>query len=61
MNAELIDRHLEFINLHWEGGRAACDPALDGLSWDMLGPKLDSRSGGSANGGVEPAHRDSSA
>eukprot|EP00969_Alexandrium_andersonii_P100070 4413818-Alexandrium_andersonii.AAC.1 len=54
VNAELIDRHLEFINLHWEDGRAACAPALDGFSWHLLDRKQDSGPGEPACAGVEP-------
>eukprot|EP00969_Alexandrium_andersonii_P202082 8929767-Alexandrium_andersonii.AAC.1 len=30
----LIKRHMQFLNLRWEDGRAACAPLLDGFSWD---------------------------
>ena len=38
VNGEIIDRHMQFVNLHWEDGRAECAPRLDGFSWDRLGP-----------------------
>eukprot|EP00969_Alexandrium_andersonii_P295688 13070628-Alexandrium_andersonii.AAC.1 len=38
VNADLIDRHLQFVNLHWEDGRASCAPLLDGFNWDTLCP-----------------------
>eukprot|EP00969_Alexandrium_andersonii_P063321 2788070-Alexandrium_andersonii.AAC.1 len=38
VNADLIDRHLQFVNLRWEDGRAARALRLAGLSWNMLGP-----------------------
>eukprot|EP00969_Alexandrium_andersonii_P254441 11245454-Alexandrium_andersonii.AAC.1 len=33
---------MQFVNLHWEDGRAACVPRLDGFSWDQLGPSVKS-------------------
>eukprot|EP00969_Alexandrium_andersonii_P266856 11793506-Alexandrium_andersonii.AAC.1 len=38
VNADLIDRHLRFVNLRWEDGQASRAPLLDGFSWDMLRP-----------------------
>eukprot|EP00969_Alexandrium_andersonii_P346746 15330050-Alexandrium_andersonii.AAC.1 len=38
VNADLINRHLQFVNLRREDGRASRAPRLDGFSWDMLGP-----------------------
>eukprot|EP00969_Alexandrium_andersonii_P063593 2800334-Alexandrium_andersonii.AAC.1 len=39
VNADLVNRRLQFINLHWEDGRASCAPLLDGFSWDELDRK----------------------
>eukprot|EP00969_Alexandrium_andersonii_P150396 6650750-Alexandrium_andersonii.AAC.1 len=38
VNADLIDRRLQFVNLRWEDGQASCATRLDGFSWGMLRP-----------------------
>eukprot|EP00969_Alexandrium_andersonii_P214345 9465553-Alexandrium_andersonii.AAC.1 len=38
VNGDIIDRRVQFVNLHWEDGRTACAPRLDGFRWDQLGP-----------------------
>eukprot|EP00969_Alexandrium_andersonii_P071907 3173412-Alexandrium_andersonii.AAC.1 len=39
VNVDLANRHMQFLNLRWEDGCAACAPLLDGLSWDELDRK----------------------
>eukprot|EP00969_Alexandrium_andersonii_P266853 11793412-Alexandrium_andersonii.AAC.1 len=52
---------MQFLNLHWEDGRASCAPLLDGLTWDGLGPTLTSESAGSEFSDAERARNRSSA
>ena len=52
VNGEIIDRHMLFVNLHWEDGRAECALRLDGFSWDELGPSVRTPGSGSASAGA---------
>eukprot|EP00969_Alexandrium_andersonii_P169789 7506673-Alexandrium_andersonii.AAC.1 len=33
VNQELIDRHMVYMGVHWEAGRASLAPELEGFSW----------------------------
>eukprot|EP00969_Alexandrium_andersonii_P303110 13398410-Alexandrium_andersonii.AAC.1 len=46
VNGDTIGKRTFALGVHWEGGRAASAPLLDGFSWDRLGPNCGSPESG---------------